>query len=81
MVARVALPRRHERFEQFMQESARQRAADREEVARERREANRKWGEASDRIGRFVENIVAPWWENTRRSCANICASAGDGSG
>ena len=42
------------------EEGERQRTADREEVARERREANRKWGEASDRIGRFVENIVAP---------------------
>ena len=42
------------------EEAERRRAADREEARRERRETNRKWGEASDRIGRFVEHIVAP---------------------
>ena len=41
--------RRQEWFEQYMKDAA-----------RERRETNRKWGEASDRIGRFAENIVAP---------------------
>ena len=44
---------RQERFEQFFEQYM-------EEAARERREMNSRWGEATDRIGRFVEDIVAP---------------------
>ena len=48
-IEREKMARDQEKFERYLADAA-----------RERREVNRKWGEASDRIGRFVEDVVAP---------------------
>ena len=57
------------------EEFERQLVADREKAERERRETNRKWGEASDRIGRFVEDIVAP---SVRRMAHEVFECGGE---